>query len=96
MAEKYNGWTNYATWAIYTEMANDESTHNYALSLVSHLFVDDTPGEVLKSWWVSATLGDGLEEMSAVERYAEAFLDQVNWDEIGAAYYERTEPDDGP
>ena len=76
--EKYNGWTNYATWRVNLEIVDDYV--NYALvpdrqsfrdlnELSGHLsdYVDDIVSEQ----------GDGL----AVD-YARAFLSDVDWYEI--------------
>lgn len=80
MSEKYNGWTNYETWRIHLEIADDEiqalgqGEANFAseLDLIEHLkeHVDD----VLTKF---GELTDGL----ALD-YARAFVSDVDWYDI--------------
>lgn len=74
--EKYNGWTNYATWRVNLEIfdgydpydaGHDSSTSAYDLGLA----LKDIAEELL------ANDGKGL-----VFDYAMAFLSDVNWTEI--------------
>jgi hypothetical protein len=76
--EKYNGWTNYATWRVNLEMfdgwdpydaGHDSSTSAYDLGLA----LKDTAEELL-SYEANA---EGL-----AFSYAMAFLSDVNWTEI--------------
>jgi len=72
MAEKYNGWTNYATWRVNLEMfdgdyASDNNLDAYDLGQTLRDMALDTIG----------SQADGL----ALD-YAEAFLADVNWYEI--------------
>lgn len=74
--EKYNGWTNYATWRVNLEIfdgwdpydcGHDSATNAYDLGLA----LKDIAGELL------ANDGKGL-----TFDYAMAFLSDVNWTEI--------------
>lgn len=72
MAEKYNGWTNYATWRVNMEMcdydgASDNDLDAYDLGLNLKDSAHDYMGQ-----YASELALD----------YAEAFLADVNWYEI--------------
>lgn len=72
MAEKYNGWTNYATWRVNLEMcdydgASDNDLDEYELGL---------------SLRESALDFMSQEASGLALDYAEAFLADVNWYEI--------------
>ena len=71
--EKYNGWTNYATWRVNLEMfdggdfASDNDLDAYDLGQTLRQFAEETLSEQ----------ASGL-----VLDYALAFLSDVNWCEI--------------
>ena len=76
--EKYNGWTNYATWRVNLEIfdgydpydaGHDSSTSAYDLGLA----LKDIAEELLAN-----DANDG----SLAYSYAMAFLSDVNWTEI--------------
>lgn len=87
---KYNGWTNYATWRINLEMFDGLSLGDF------WGFSDDEPstleayelGEVLKSY-----AEESLEEYAEgiALGYALAFLSDVNWSEIASHLIENSE-----
>ena len=68
--EKYNGWTNYATWRVNLEIFH---------GLRSDIDGEQVAAEGCKDYAaeVVSESGEGL----ALD-YAMAFLSQVNWDEI--------------
>lgn len=77
MSDKYNGWTNYATWRVNLEMFD------------GHLYKDCA---WMKSWsackeyaedYICETTPEGLGR-----DYALAFLNEVNWFEIAKHYEE--------
>ena len=71
MAEtKYNGWTNYATWRINLEIIED-------IEFETH----QTAGD-LKEIVESVVLDQLPINIGLAYDYAEAFIDQVNFDEI--------------
>lgn len=72
MTEKYNGWTNYATWRVRLEMfdydgASDNDLDAYDLGQHLREMAEETISEQ----------AEGL-----AESYALAFLAEVNWYEI--------------
>jgi hypothetical protein len=76
--EKYNGWTNYATWRVNLEIfdgwdpydaGHDSSTSAYDLGLA----LKDIAEELLAT---------DANEGSLAYSYAMAFLSDVNWTEI--------------
>ena len=72
MTEKYNGWTNYATWRVRLEMFDGD-------------FASDND---LDAYDLGQSLRDMAEEMISeqseglAQDYALAFLAEVNWREI--------------
>lgn len=80
MSDKYNGWTNYATWRVNLELLD-------GLNL-SDLFFDASTdvnnaydiGQELKAYVEGFIELDTASEF--VKGYAYAFLDDVNWTEI--------------
>lgn len=76
--EKYNGWTNYATWRVNLELFDgSEGTWcaESAREFAEELIYDSTP--------------DGI-----ARDYALAFLSDVNWHEIAAHYEAEQENDE--
>ena len=69
--EKYNGWTNYATWRIKLELFDDAS--NYEGEVTAEQIKEEAD-EILVNLSVS--------ESNLVLDYARAFLSDVNWYEI--------------
>ena len=94
MNEKYNGWTNYATWRVGLEVINDMSIEDFGFNVnfltdesMSHgigvndfVLVDAYDlGQAMKSY-----VEDHIEETSEgiARDYALAFLSDVNWYEL--------------
>lgn len=73
MTDKYNGWTNYATWRVNLEIfdGRDCASGN---DLDAHTLGQNMRDQVLE---LLAEQGEGL----ALD-YAEAFVADVNWYEI--------------
>lgn len=73
MTEKYNGWTNYATWRVNLEMFDGR---------------DCASGNDLDAYDLGQSLREvaielvGEESRGLAYDYAVAFLDEVNWYEI--------------
>jgi hypothetical protein len=76
--EKYNGWTNYATWRVNLEMfdgwdpydaGHDSSTSAYDLGLALKEIAEEL-------------LATDANEGSLAYSYAMAFISDVNWTEI--------------
>lgn len=68
--EKYNGWTNYATWRVSLEMFSDWDMSDYGL---------------MNAEECQSIAEDHIEfssEPGFARDYARAFLSEVNWHEI--------------
>ena len=74
MSEKYNGWTNYATWRVNLEMFDGSDGH----MVWDHQSAKEYVEEVIYS-----TTSEGV-----ARDYALAFLSDVNWYEIAKHYQE--------
>lgn len=73
MTEKYNGWTNYATWRVNLEMIDGLEIDSFPQDLTG---LADSLRDYIEGF---------IEEDSAseyVKSYAFAFLSDVNWYEI--------------
>lgn len=77
---KYNGWTNYATWRINLEIFDGFDLSN---------LIDEPTKEPIE--WIAEQLADHAEQIifdcsnipqSLAMDYARAFLQDVNWHEI--------------
>ena len=84
MTEKYNGWTNYATWRVNLEMFD-----GYQVSLpVSPVELADNLREFAED-----VISSGCTENSVAQQYALAFLNDVNWMEIANSVIEYSSED---
>ena len=85
MSEKYNGWTNYATWRVRLEMfdaydgASDNDLDAYDLGQSLRDMAEETISEQ----------SEGL-----AQDYALAFLAEVNWREIAEHMIEDYRPEE--
>ncbi len=74
MSEKYNGWTNYATWRVNLEMFDGQPVE--ALTEMSEAYgLGQYCRELALEYMAEQATGLALD-------YAEAFLADVNWYEI--------------
>lgn len=79
MSERYNGWSNYATWRVNLELCDD---------IVSSLIGEQTFTDVgylatyLQETCEEYVRGEDDQEQRLATQYATAFLDDVNWYEI--------------
>ena len=71
--EKYNGWTNYATWRVNLEIIDEMD-----LSGVDYEFTADMIEEIVED----VVFGEHNFEWTLMKGYAEAFLNEVNYHEI--------------
>ena len=71
--EKYNGWTNYATWRINLELFSDMNYTDY---------FDELPTTEMLEDYVENVVFDHSGNMGLMESYARAFLSNVNYYEI--------------
>ena len=87
--KKYNGWTNYANWRIALEMfdgytAEDLDPHNKRVTAQTtkncvEQYIEDTTRWYEGRYNKEGRNGEGLQHISA---WANAFLADVNWQEI--------------
>ena len=71
--EKYNGWTNYATWRVNLEIVEDID-----LSDVDYEFTASMIEEIVED----VVFSEHNFEWTLMKGYAQAFLDDVNYYEI--------------
>ena len=84
MSEKYNGWTNYATWRINLEILGDIN------SLTNNTSADDLR-EIVEDCVFSGVFNNTVEKDSLAADYARAFIQQVNFYEIAQSINEELE-----
>ena len=75
--EKYNGWTNYATWRVNLEIFD---------GLYSDMEGEKATAEGCKDY-AEEVVSEGAEGLALA--YAEAFLGEVNWEEIAESINEQ-------
>jgi hypothetical protein len=77
--EKYNGWTNYATWRVNLEIFDGMDLHDFGSVDMKDLYnltkmVEEYATDIIEC------SGEGL-----ARDYALCFLQEVNWEEITQA-----------
>ena len=81
LSDRYNGWSNYATWRVNLEMIDGLNPHDMGW----HKLDKYDLATALKEW-VNEMLESEIENKngnSLVMSYALAFVSDVNWCEIG-------------
>jgi hypothetical protein len=106
MADTYNGWRNYETWAVGLWLDNDEGTHSYWRQAARESYRDaEATCGLTRKQAARADLADRLRaevEEGAPEQsglYADllhAALSEIDWHEIAEGYLEDFGPDDEP
>lgn len=99
--EKYNGWTNYATWRVNLELLDgvetslNTSPEDYIEYVENEEISDDNKMNIV--YTLSKELESLVEEImnsydtdSIVRSYADAFLSDVNYYEIAEHKYDDT------
>ena len=79
--EKYNGWTNYATWRVHLEIFDGTS-------------LDMSEYDVTAEWakdYAEDVISFGVSPSSITLSYARAFIAECNWHEIADAVNEKME-----
>ena len=85
--QKYNGWTNYATWLTALHIDNEEALQDEALSLHKENIYDYSKS--LENWFDELVeFLDGFKS-TIVADLVRATLSDVNWYEI-AEHYQTT------
>ena len=70
---KYNGWTNYATWRVNLELFSDMDYKDY---------FDEFPNVEMLEDYVENVVFEHTGSMGLMEDYARAFIREVNFFEI--------------
>ena len=98
--EKYNGWTNYETWAVNLWLGNDESSYRWASDSAKDIWDQSAADDILSKseqarYTLSEYLKDQFDNEDACELLAEASmytdllraaLSEVRWYEIADAW----------
>lgn len=80
MSEKYNGWTNYATWRVGLEIINDMRLDDFGVEYDGEDIIDTSDlADAMRSY-VEEHIGETSEGIA--KDYALAFLSDVNWSEL--------------
>lgn len=106
MSTKYNGWTNYETWAVNLWLTNDEGSDSYWRERAQDCYGDAEHDGVLDRDEVARialadALRDEIEEGNPLDGDAGLYLDlltaaigEVNWYEIAGAFMDSVEKDE--
>jgi len=97
MCEKYNGYTNYATWGVSLVLDNSQGLHEYCLEIVQNMNewekkIQLTPSklsaiaEAIEELVVDEIQYDNQDHMA--QQLLMTALGQVNWEEIAEGYVE--------
>lgn len=82
MNEKYNGWTNYATWRVNIEMFDGVTLEDLNTVETEPYDLKDYLEEYAEEMIFSGVRFDERRPSNLMEDYARAFLSDVNWYEI--------------
>lgn len=82
MSEKYNGWTNYATWRVNIEMFDGVTLKDLNTVETEPYELKDYLEEYAEEIIFSGNRYDERRPTNLMEDYARAFLSDVNWYEI--------------
>jgi hypothetical protein len=79
--DKYNGWTNYATWRVNLEMIDGMDAESFGVDPIHDITGPDTSdvADAIQSF-VDEIMDDGPDGLA--KDYANAFISDVNWYEI--------------
>ena len=84
--DRYNGWTNRATWSVALWLGNDEALYHTAWRMaVESLTRYDLANELQDLIQAHNPLGDGADVYTDLLGHA---LDAVNWDEIARHWWD--------
>ena len=62
---KYNGWSNYETWAVKLWMDNDEGSYRYWRERTTEIWGDQDEDDSDRSWHARRDLADDLKDFHA-------------------------------
>ena len=81
---KYNGYTNYETWAVCLWIDNDEYMQGVARSMVRHKDLEDgSAAQAIKEWFEEMKPELGASLWSDL---LNAAMSEVNWQEVAEQY----------
>jgi hypothetical protein len=80
--QKYNGWSNYATWRVHLEMFYGMDLNEYQLSLDSYALSIELEA------FVRCIIDEQAEQGTIANDYANAFISSVDWNEIAESLLE--------
>ena len=102
--QRYNGWTNYETWAVALWLGDEQTTSDYWASVADECKAEATEAEQVAAgtWTVDEATrfslaerlredvesGSPLEEASLYSDLLNSAIQSVNWDEIASAQLE--------
>jgi hypothetical protein len=105
--QRYNGWTNYETWAVALWLGNDETTCDYWADVADECKAEAPNSEQVESgiWTVGEAAryklaerlkediesGSPLEEASMYSDLLNSAIQSVNWNEIASTQLEEDE-----
>ena len=81
MNEKYNGWSNYATWRVNLEMVNGSDYLESGDVFESIIELSERIENYIQDY-IEEECNNGKEGINFALSYAMAFLSDVNWYEI--------------
>lgn len=90
--EKYNGWTNYATWRVNLEVCDGLEPEYFDLKAGEDMALTDAHelAEAIQNYAEEVIFAgasyDERRPSSLMEDYARAFLADVNWHEIATHF----------
>ncbi len=93
MDNKYNGWTNYATWRINLEIFDGQGLEDFYGEVSDDAVKDDViydTSEILKDQTeeiLASHCNNGDTANNLVFDYAMAFINDVNWYEIAESMF---------
>lgn len=102
--QRYNGWTNYETWAVALWLGNEQATSDYWASVADQCKAEANEAEQVAAgtWTVDEAArfslaqrlkediqsGSPLEEATLYSDLLNSAIQSVNWDEIASAQLE--------
>lgn len=91
MNEKYNGWTNYATWRINLEIFDGVTLEDLNTVETEPYDLKDYLQDYAEEMIFSGSHYDERRPSNLMEDYARAFLSDVNWYEIAEHIIENSQ-----
>lgn len=91
--KKYNGWTNYETWAVALWIDNEEGSYHERRGICRRAKDSCDAARALKAWVEEQAPDLGASLFSDL---LGAALSEVDWYEIAEAWYQEEHEDDEP